>query len=297
MPRLRWTPDLHLRFVQAVERLGGQHRATPKLVLEMMNVKGLSIHHVKSHLQMFRNRKVDGPGQALSGHRQFQNYGDQHKILNLGQLPMLQQLHNSRNFTGFRYGESYWNAQSAGRHKLQNSIPVGDFPQNRQLVEEIGPRQLCRNVLADKIFSLTRAQINGSTGMDPPEPNDDRGSSQDHVGYRTSLEYWDDKMAKKRRLSTAEPVNIDLTLSLGVKANDDPSDGDEEDREKGSEESSGISDDLSLSLCSASPRPERVRRKECTDGSSEEGMNDFSCSKNGNGGLMMMRASTLDLTL
>lgn len=24
MPRLRWTPDLHLRFVNAVERLGGQ---------------------------------------------------------------------------------------------------------------------------------------------------------------------------------------------------------------------------------------------------------------------------------
>lgn len=23
-PRLRWTPDLHLRFVQAIERLGGQ---------------------------------------------------------------------------------------------------------------------------------------------------------------------------------------------------------------------------------------------------------------------------------
>lgn len=24
MPRLRWTPDLHLRFVHAVEKLGGQ---------------------------------------------------------------------------------------------------------------------------------------------------------------------------------------------------------------------------------------------------------------------------------
>ena len=24
MPRLRWTPDLHLRFIHAVERLGGQ---------------------------------------------------------------------------------------------------------------------------------------------------------------------------------------------------------------------------------------------------------------------------------
>ncbi|KAL5222377.1 hypothetical protein ABZP36_027090 [Zizania latifolia] len=56
-PRMRWTSTLHARFVHAVELLGGHDRATPKSVLELMDVKDLTLAHVKSHLQMYRTVK------------------------------------------------------------------------------------------------------------------------------------------------------------------------------------------------------------------------------------------------
>ncbi|XP_042487891.1 two-component response regulator-like APRR2 isoform X2 [Macadamia integrifolia] len=51
--KVDWTPELHKRFVQAVEQLGVD-QAIPSRILELMKVDGLTRHNVASHLQKYR---------------------------------------------------------------------------------------------------------------------------------------------------------------------------------------------------------------------------------------------------
>ncbi|KAG8079282.1 hypothetical protein GUJ93_ZPchr0007g5109 [Zizania palustris] len=56
-PRLKWTSELHERFVQAVHQLGGPDKATPKTIMTFMGIPGLTLYHLKSHLQKYRLSK------------------------------------------------------------------------------------------------------------------------------------------------------------------------------------------------------------------------------------------------
>ncbi|KAF5831490.1 hypothetical protein DUNSADRAFT_13048 [Dunaliella salina] len=51
--RLVWTPQLHKRFEEAVEKLGHE-KAVPKNIMQEMNIEGLTRENVASHLQKWR---------------------------------------------------------------------------------------------------------------------------------------------------------------------------------------------------------------------------------------------------
>ncbi|KAK1376468.1 Myb family transcription factor APL [Heracleum sosnowskyi] len=53
-PRLKWNPELHQKFVHAVAQLGGADKATPKSLMRVMAIHGLTLYHLKSHLQKYR---------------------------------------------------------------------------------------------------------------------------------------------------------------------------------------------------------------------------------------------------
>ncbi|KAJ7946022.1 myb family transcription factor EFM-like [Quillaja saponaria] len=61
-----WSPELHRRFVNALQQLGGSHAATPKQIRELMQVDGLTNDEVKSHLQKYRLHTRRPPAAAAS---------------------------------------------------------------------------------------------------------------------------------------------------------------------------------------------------------------------------------------
>ncbi|KAK1312593.1 putative Myb family transcription factor [Acorus calamus] len=171
-PRLRWTPDLHHRFVNAIERLGGQDRefelppifqgATPKLVLQLMNIKGLNIAHVKSHLQMYRSKKIDDSGRVLA---QYRHGGDSH-MYNFNQLHMLQAPRHGplthQDFQWFYKNQAF----SDQNHRRQTSI--------QPHFEETTDQELDLNLSLNLDSRHNKRKESLTLSLFPPSPCHDR---------------------------------------------------------------------------------------------------------------------------
>ncbi|XVF15608.1 hypothetical protein REPUB_Repub09cG0168900 [Reevesia pubescens] len=83
-----WSPELHRRFVEALQQLGGSQVATPKQIRELMQVDGLTNDEVKSHLQKYRLHVRKLPASSAgqeNGLWSAQNQCYEHKEANISQ--------------------------------------------------------------------------------------------------------------------------------------------------------------------------------------------------------------------
>uniref|UniRef100_A0A5B7AZT4 Putative transcription activator GLK1 n=1 Tax=Davidia involucrata TaxID=16924 RepID=A0A5B7AZT4_DAVIN len=75
--KVDWTPELHKRFVQAVEQLGVD-KAVPSRILELMGIDCLTRHNIASHLQKYRSHRkhlLAREAEAASWSQRRQMYG------------------------------------------------------------------------------------------------------------------------------------------------------------------------------------------------------------------------------
>ncbi|XP_011078838.1 protein PHR1-LIKE 1 isoform X1 [Sesamum indicum] len=168
--RIRWTQDLHDRFVESVNRLGGPDKATPKAILKLMETDGLTILHVKSHLQKYRNVK--------SGPESVEGTGRSEKKTSTNNVAQMDIE------TGMQLKEALQMQLDVQRHlreqlEIQRNLQMRIEEQAKQLKEMFDQQQRRIRNLKESADSKSTCPNNFSSTVEDPEVLVSEGSDDD----------------------------------------------------------------------------------------------------------------------
>ncbi|XP_058737068.1 myb family transcription factor PHL7-like [Vicia villosa] len=192
--RLRWTQQLHDLFVDAVNRLGGPDRATPKGILKVMkamDISNLNIYHVKSHLQKYRISKLI-PESTTRG--KIEKRGVSHILPNFCSISALQ-------LKEVLQMQAEVHERMNDRVEVQKSLKMKIEAQGKYL-DRIGQ--------SSQIKTITRKACKSFVGRATPLPS----LSEESESLRTQSEE-EHRTAKKKKITEDDDSVFPADFELG----------------------------------------------------------------------------------